>query len=211
MAKEPLVSEPAGPMAVDDFALVEQVRAGDVAAFGRLVGKYQDRVLNTCWRITGHLDDAQDLTQDAFLQAMEKIGSFRQQASFYTWLFRIAVNLSVSHRRKSARWVRLSLHGHQGQWSEDCEPDGLLGRISSKSPDPPAQLSAGEIEQQVLDSLDSLDEEQRAVVVLRDIEGLDYRQMAEVLEISVGTVKSRLHRARMTLREQLKALVSRET
>ena len=211
MAKEPLVSEPAGPMAVDDFALVEQVQAGDVAAFGRLVGKYQDRVLNTCWRITGHLDDAQDLTQDAFLQAMEKIGSFRQQASFYTWLFRIAVNLSISQRRKSARRVRLSLHGGDGQWSEDCPPARLVGCVASESPDPPAQLSAREIEQQVLDGLDSLDEEQRAVIVLRDIEGFDYRQIAEMLEISLGTVKSRLHRARLALREQLKALVSHET
>jgi|GEM_PF-505274 len=238
MTKEPVASEGAGKLVTSDPAAVEQgrsagrdtssgrsrlveelrmveetrlagqARAGDMVAFGRLVAEYQDRVLNACWRITGHLEDAQDLTQEAFLQALEKIGTFQQKAHFYTWLFRIAVNLSISHRRKAARRVKLSLHGHDGQRSEDHQAAKLVARVSDESQEPPARLSARETEQRVLDGLAQLDEDQRAVIVLRDIESFDYHQMAEILEISVGTVKSRLHRARMALRGKLKPMVS---
>lgn len=208
MAKETMVSSGSTAIGVDEAILVEQARTGDMSAFGRLVTRYQDRVLNTCWRVCGNLEDARDLTQEAFLHAMEKIGSFRQQANFYTWLFRIAMNLSISHRRKAARAVKLSLHGPEGQSVCDDPSARLHGRVSNDPVDPPAKLSAREVETLVAEGLEQLDDDHRAVIVLRDIESFDYQQIAEILELPVGTVKSRLHRARMELRGRLERAVS---
>ena len=191
----------------DDSALVEQIQAGDMAAFSRLVLKYQDRVLNTCWRLTGNLEDAQDLTQEAFLRALESIHSFRRQAGFYTWLYRIAVNLALSQRRSAARRVRLSLHDGDGPVNPGHQAARLAERMASAEPAPPARLSAREREQMIMDALAQLDDEHRVVVVLRDLESCDYQQIAGILEVPVGTVKSRLHRARMILRERLKAIL----
>jgi len=195
-------------ISVDEAILVEQAQSGDMSAFGRLVTKYQDRVLNTCWRICGNIEDARDLTQEAFLHALESIGSFRHGSGFYTWLFRIAVNLSISHRRKAARAVKLSLHGPDGPWTGDHQAGRLVGRVSSDPDDPPAKLSAREAERLVLEGLDQLDDDYRTVIVLRDLESFDYQQIAEILDAPLGTVKSRLHRARMELRSRLEPILS---
>ena len=165
-------------------------------------------MLNTCWRICANIEDARDLTQEAFLHALESIGSFRHGAGFYTWLFRIAVNLSISHRRKAARAVKLSLHGPDGQWMGDHQASRLVGRVSSDPDDPPAKLSAREAERLVLEGLDQLDDDYRTVIVLRDLESFDYQQIAEILDAPLGTVKSRLHRARMELRSRLEPILS---
>ncbi|MDO8631840.1 MAG: sigma-70 family RNA polymerase sigma factor, partial [Phycisphaerales bacterium] len=87
----------------DDRELVRRVKSGQTEAYGELVRRYQDRVFNTCWRICGHLEDARDLTQEAFLKAFESLDAFRQESGFYTWIFRVAVNLSLSHRRSAGR------------------------------------------------------------------------------------------------------------
>ncbi|UCD29431.1 MAG: sigma-70 family RNA polymerase sigma factor [Planctomycetota bacterium] len=210
MAKETTASAVANAISIDEAMLVEQAKTGDMGAFGRLVSKYQDRVLNVCWRMAGNMDDAQDLAQEAFLHALESIQSFQHKAGFYTWLYRIAVNLSITHRRKSARQVKLSLHGRDGQWGDDCQEVKPVGRVSNEKTDPAAKLSARETERLVMEGLEQLDEEQRAIIVLKDVESLDYQQIAEILEVPVGTVKSRLHRARMALRERLKPIVSLE-
>jgi len=167
-------------------------------------------LLNTCWRVCGHHDDAQDLTQEAFLKALEKIGTFQHKAGFYTWLFRIAVNLSISHRRKSARQMKLSLHDGDGKWVGDHQASALVGRVSHEPMEPSSRLSARELQRQVVEELDRLDDDHRAVLVLRDIESFDYQQIAEILEVPIGTVKSRVHRARMELRERLKPTVAPE-
>ena len=193
---------------LDDEALVEQARGGDMGAFSRLVTRYQDRVVNTCWRICGNAEDAQDLAQEAFLHALQAIGSFQRRSRFYTWLFRIAVNVSITHRRNRSKGVMLSLHGHDGEWRGDHQAAKLVGRVSSEAEDPPTRLSAQETERRLLQGLEQLDDDHRAIVVLRDIEGMDYQQIAEILDVAVGTVKSRLHRARMELRERLKPFVN---
>ena len=100
---------PATTVKFEDAVLVRQVQAGEVVAFADLVRKYQDRVYNTCLRICGNREDASDLAQEAFLKAFESIGSFRGKSAFYTWLFRIAVNMSISHRRKRRVRDTLSL------------------------------------------------------------------------------------------------------
>ncbi len=199
MGKETVGATVTQLRAADEAVLVESARSGDMNAFSRLVVQYQDRVLNTCWRLSGRLEDAEDLTQETFLKALESIGAFRGQSGFYTWLFRIAVNVSISHRRRKGRMPRLSLYAGDGQGElAETLPAG------SKALDPSARLSAQEMQRLVQDGLDSLDDDHRAVVVLRDLEGFDYRQIAEIIEAPEGTVKSRLHRARMELRDRLK-------
>ena len=119
----------ASPIALEDAMLVRQVQDGDMGAFSRLVAKYQDRVVNLCWRVCGNPEDAQDLAQETFLHALEKIGLYRFEAAFYTWLFRIAVNQALSHRRKGRR-VTLSLHGGEGRCRPDRRPSWFRLRLN---------------------------------------------------------------------------------
>lgn len=199
----------AAAIAIEDLALVEQTRQGDMAAFGRLVSKYQDRVYNTCWRLCGNVEDARDLTQDAFLHALQAIDRFQGKAGFYTWLFRIAVNLAISHRRKDRHAVRLSLHDSDGTRLIDSQASELVRRTGGpRGADPSVALDTREAHRILLRVLDELEDEFRAVLVLRDVESFDYQEIGDILGIPPGTVKSRLHRARMALREKLAARMS---
>ena len=197
-----LDSRPDSP--AEDAALVQQARQGDVSAFERLVLRYQDRLVNTCWRLSGNRDDAEDLAQEAFLRAFAALNGFQRRSGFYTWLFRIAVNLAVSHRRRTGRRPALSLH------EAEPVPDGAGpgSRRPGPSDDPAAVIDRQEVHHRVEAALEALDDDHRVVVVLRDVEGFDYREIAGILEVSVGTVKSRLHRARMALREKLAPVMS---
>lgn len=162
-----------------------------------LVARYQDRLFNTCWRICGNLEDARDITQDAFLKAYERLDSFKAESSFYTWLYRIAVNLALSFRRGSSRRRHVSLDAI----SEGTQAAGLTNRAEWQAqPDPGARASSAETMRQLARALHELDDDFRAVVVLRDVEGFDYHEISEILEVPRGTVKSRLHRAREQLR-----------
>ena len=197
------------PIPFEDAELVERVKAGETQAYGELVRKYQDRVFNACWRICGHLEDARDLTQEAFLKAFEGLAGFRQQSGFYTWVFRVAVNLALSHRRSAKRRRTVSLESSSGP--KGGQADDLRRRARGASDGDPATLvSDADSQARVIRALHLLDDEQRAVVVLRDIEGLDYHEIGSILDIPPGTVKSRLHRARMALREALLGQSSRE-
>ncbi len=185
----------------EDRRTVLRVQAGDMAGFADLVAKYQDRLFNTCWRICGHLEDARDLTQEAFLKALKSIDSFRAESEFYTWLFRIAVNLAVSHRRRE---------GYRSAQSLDASGDQMASSGSLRLVVPEevgATMERREIHTRVVNAIQALDTDQRAVVVLRDVEGMDYRQIGELLGISPGTVKSRLHRARCALRKTLAPVI----
>jgi len=172
MAKDRTATARDATFPLDEARLIEQARSGDMGAFSRLVTRYQDRILNTCWRMCGHLDDAQDLTQEAFVKAMESLGSFRQQANFYTWLYRIAVNLTISHQRKRKRAVTLSLHhqdGTKGAAGGDDQAVSMMRAVASSETDPHTRLASREIEQRAVRELDALDEEHRTVIVLRPI------------------------------------------
>lgn len=182
---------------IDDQTLVAQVKAGQMQSYGELVRRYQDRIFNTCWRICGHLEDARDLTQEAFLKAFENLDSFRHDSGFYTWIFRVATNLSITHRRSAGR--KRTYLEEQARMMR-TQADGLVR--PPESPDverEPAGQSAG----RAAALLQLLDEDHRAVVVLRDLEGFNYQEIGEILGLPAGTVKSRLHRARMTLREAI--------
>jgi RNA polymerase sigma-70 factor (ECF subfamily) len=174
-------------------------------AFGLLVAKYQDRIYNLILRLCGNASDAEELAQETFLKALEKIAQFRGNSLFYTWLFRIAANLAISFRRRGAR---VKFHSLAAGDDGDGQT-GLEARLAdAREPSPQHAVASAETASAVLRALEELDEEARLVVVLRDVEDMDYSQIAEVLELPVGTVKSRLHRARCLLKEKLSDLVS---
>jgi RNA polymerase sigma-70 factor, ECF subfamily len=190
--------------------LLRKAQFGDRAAFGQLVLRFQDRLYNSILRLVGDPEEARDLTQETFTRALVKIESFRGEAGPYTWLFRIAVNLAISQMRKVSKHRVFSLDASgNGQSSrrigDDDQASALLDRIEQTRDDGPAmQAEKKEQGEQVLAALGRLDVEYRAVLVMRDVEGFDYQQMAEVLGLPLGTLKSRLFRARLALRDELK-------
>lgn len=185
-------------VARDEAALIQRCREGDLAAYGPLVREYQDRVYNLCLRMCGHRAEAEDLAQEAFVRAMESIGRFDGRARFYTWLFRIAVNVVISARRKSRRSTTFSIDGHDEDAQSSASP-----RLASDVEPPDESAEKREKKEFVLEALASLDEEYRCVITLRDVESFGYDEIAEILEVPIGTVKSRLHRARLALRKKL--------
>jgi len=180
---------------------VNRTIGGDGTAFASIVERYQDRLHNAIFRLVGSPEDARDLLQDAFVKAYENLEGFRGGSSLYTWLFRIAVNTALSHRRKR-KWTHVGLGS---TFDDDSAPES--GWADPAAPDPADPLMAAETEAAVQQALDALDEEHRTVVVLRDIQHCDYHEMAEILGVPSGTVKSRLHRARLMLRDKLKPLL----
>jgi len=198
--------EPTAPVAIDDATLLDACRSGQTRAFGSLITKYQDRLFNAVLRMYGDRDDAAELCQEAFLKALEKIGSFRGHSKFYTWLFRIAVNLAASRHRRRARVQFTSLS--TGTESGEGWADAMTSELASRRERNPAEKAVrAETQQRVLAAVASLAGEYRTVVVLRDIEDMNYEQMAETLSLPVGTVKSRLYRGRCILKEKLADLV----
>jgi len=190
------------PITLQDLELIERVRAGQTEAFCEIVAKYQDRIFNTCWRICGHLEDARDLTQEAFLRVFKGLSTFREESGFYTWIFRIAVNLALSHRRKMKKRREVSLDGQAAPTGTQAE--SLARRMGRRSePSATGRMEQAETLARVSHALHELDDDHRAVVVLRDIEGFDYHEIGAILDVPPGTVKSRLHRARSELRRLL--------
>lgn len=186
----------------DDAQLIDETLAGDSAAFGRLVLKYQDRLYNTVVHSffgnpgAGNAEDARDVVQEAFVQAFLKLETFQHSSAFYTWLYRIAFNVAASHRRRRRPMYSVEY----ARETSGLEPmDGGNG--------PTERLEQKECCRQVRQAIGQLSEEHRTVLVLREIDGCCYETIAEILEVPVGTVRSRLHRARLQLREQLKGVL----
>jgi RNA polymerase sigma-70 factor (ECF subfamily) len=192
---------------IDDAVLVKQYRRGDSIALERLILKYQNRIYNVILKMCANPDDATELTQETFVKVIENIDGFKGESSFYTWAFRIAVNITVNFCRRSTRFRLRSLD------AEDYDSAGgaiqALRNILSdnRAPDPAVVAQSKELCEIAIKSLMRLDEPQRTVVVLRDIEGMSYAQIAEVLDIEMGTVRSRLSRSRGNLREILEAIL----
>ena len=199
-----------------DVALLRRAQAGDRGAYGQIVVLYQDRLYNAVLRLVGDREEARELAQEAFTRGLMKLDSFRGDASPYTWLFRIAVNLAISQLRKVQRQRVFSLDrpstNGNGRYRDggDDQASGLIDRVAQDraEPGPPARVEGRERDEAVLTALGRLDAEYRAVLVMRDIEGFDYQQMADVLGLPLGTLKSRLFRARLALRDELKAYMS---
>lgn len=187
-----------------DRDLLQQCRQGDMQAFAVLVERYQDRLFNATYRICGNYQDACELTQEAFLRALKNISGFRGDAKFYTWLFRIAVNLVRSHQRRIGRRRTSSLDRPDGTLAAASQAASLVGEDCA---DPAQRIIQAERDSKVVQALGQLAQEYRTAIVLRDVQGLDYRQIAEVLDVPVGTVKSRVHRGRLALRDLLAGVV----
>ena len=200
--------EAAGKAAIafDDATLVERCRNGDMRSFGLLVAKYQDRIFNMTYRMCGRRADAEELAQEAFLKALERIEQFRGSSGFYTWVFRIAANLTISHRRRAGRIHFRSLTGSDD--FDGTQAEALTASVAARrDPGPVSAAVSAETQLRVARALEELDDEFRLVVVLRDMEDMGYSEIAQVLDAPVGTVKSRLHRARCLLKEKLADLI----
>ncbi len=196
-----------------ELELLRRAQRGQREAYGQLVILYQDRLYNAVLRLVGDREEARELTQEAFTRGLMKLDSFRGDASPYTWLFRIAVNLAISQLRKIKRHRVFSLDASgrngNGRHGTDDQASSLVDRLASQdTPRPPDGLEAREQGEAVLAALGRLDAEYRAVLVMRDIEGFDYQQMADVLGLPLGTLKSRLFRARLALRDELRPYLS---
>jgi RNA polymerase sigma-70 factor (ECF subfamily) len=193
-------------ISIDDSVLVHQCTQGDSAAMERLILKYQNRIYNVILKICANIDDAAELTQDTFVKVIENIDKFQGKSSFYTWAFRIAVNLTLNYCKRNAKLVFRSLDAEQDPDSR--APKMLKEFLTDDSfPDPAVVAQNSELCRLIQDALLKLDDEQRIVIVLRDIEGMDYAQIAEVLGIELGTVKSRLSRARSNLKDIMEAVL----
>jgi RNA polymerase sigma-70 factor (ECF subfamily) len=177
----------------DDAQLIAETLKGQTAAFGKLVQKYQDRLYNTIVHVAGNAEDARDIVQEAFVQAFVKLDSFKGISAFYTWIYRIALNLAAGLRRKQRPMASLEHNREQfGMDPPDNHNNCPLDKLQQ-------QERAGQVRR----ALAQLSKEHRTVLVLREIEDCSYETIAEMLEVPVGTVRSRIHRARMQLREEL--------
>lgn len=187
----------------DDAALIERCRAGDVAAFEPLVEKYRQRVWRLAYNILRDREEAWDVAQEAFIRAYQALPSFRGQSAFYTWLYRIVMNLAADRAR--ARGARGRAFGTERVPEEDW--DRVLPDQNPGDEAPDAAAARREQRRKIEQALDTLPEHHRRIVVLSDLEGLSYREIADTLEVPMGTVMSRLHNARKRLRDALRPLL----
>jgi len=193
--KQLAVAAPALP--VPDDELVKRVQAGNSEAFEELVRRYEHKVYNITYRLMGNEQDASEALQDAFLRAYRFIGKFQFKSSFFTWLYRIATNVSLSKLRKREKVDIVSID----------QPVNEAGDLSFEIPDvkygPEKLMKQRELRAALQKAVDELAADYRSVVVLRDLEGLNNEEVSKVLDLSVAAVKSRLHRGRLVLREKL--------
>ena len=179
----------------DDARLIDETLAGDTDAFGQLVRRYQDRLYNSMVHVVGSREEAEDVVQDAFVRAFVKLDTFQRASAFYTWLYRIAYHVSISRRRR--RRPGLSVDATRERTGDEPVDDGQT---------PEERVERAERVEQVHRALGELNEQHRAILVLRELEGYGYESISEILDLPIGTVRSRLHRARMQLRDELKQI-----
>ena len=183
-------------MSDDDREAVRKVQAGDTEAFEPLVEKYKRKVFRLAYQVLRDQEEALDVAQEAFVKAFRALPAFKGDSAFYTWLFRITMNVALDRKRQRA--TRAKSLG-----AEDVPPEEWERTAASTDPDPEDVATGVERRERIRKGLDSLSEHHRTIIILSDIEGLQYREIAEVLGIPMGTVMSRLHHARKRLREVL--------
>ena len=181
-----------------DAEMLQAVLAGDGTAYQGLVEKYQNRVYAMIYGMVRNAEDARDLTQEAFVKAFRNLKSFRLESSFYTWLYRIAMNLAIDHTRKQKRRETKEFDEQVGTRNSE----GDLSEIH-RAESPRKALERKQLMAAINDALQKLPEEQRQIVVLREVQGLSYREISEVMHIPEGTVMSRLYYARKKLQKLL--------
>ncbi len=183
-----------------DASLVARCREDDVSAFNEIVSRYKNKVYTYISRMVGPGADAEDLTQETFVRAYVNLKSFQSRSSLNTWLFRIATNICIDFSRKSGR---IRAHSASMTMSAEDGDEELEREIPDSRFDPQSMLLNKELGSKLEQALAALPEKLRVVVLLHDIEGLQYEEIAAVVECPLGTVKSRLFNARVSLREKL--------
>ncbi len=179
----------------DDRRLIGECLKGRTEAFGVIVRRYQDRLFNTVFRLLDNAEDAQDVVQESFISAYQSLGTFKGDSLLFTWLYRIAMNAAISLKRKKKATVSLDT---------GSKHDLVIDPVDqSAGSEPGAALEREEEDAQLQAALNRLSLEHRSVIVLKDIEDMKYEEIAAVLEVPIGTIRSRLHRARLELRELL--------
>jgi RNA polymerase sigma-70 factor (ECF subfamily) len=194
-------------LAQPDTVLIARCQRDDLAAFDEIVARYKQKIFNYIFRMVGSSDEAEDLTQEVFVKMYLALDTFRNQASLSTWLYRIAGNLCIDAHRKRARreggfgggLISLDEPVHSDAGGEE----GAAREVPDTAHEPFKMLARQELDGQIQTALDRLPEKMRTVVVLHDVEGLQYEEIAQVVGCPLGTVKSRLFNARMQLRDLL--------
>ena len=195
-AAAPAPSNPAAP--VEDLILVQNAQQGDVAAYDELVRRYQERIYSTIYHMTSNHEDAVDLAQETFIKGFQALKSFKGDSSFYTWVYRIAVNKTINFVKQRKNKTHLSLNDLD--FNAEHDPD-LVALVSDKTPRRDAGLA--ELQGKLNSAMQKLSPPHRLVVTLHDIQGLPHEEIARIMDCNVGTVRSRLFYARQQLQAYL--------
>ncbi|MBT8042812.1 MAG: sigma-70 family RNA polymerase sigma factor [Kiritimatiellales bacterium] len=185
-----------------DDELVLKAQRGDVHAFDQLVERYHGKIYGLTYNMTSNREDAEDLTQEVFIKAFEALPRFRGKSSFYTWLYRIAVNKTINYRKKRNRKRALSLD----QFDQEIKTDEVYHALTTKG-SPLRNMSLTELQIKLNEALQNLSEKHRTVVVMHDMQGIPHEEIAKVVGASVGTVRSRLFYARRQMQAELAEFV----
>ena len=182
-----------------DWAVVQRVQAGNVAAFDQLVQKYREHIFSVIYNMTSNREDASDLTQETFIKAFQAIARFKGKSSFFTWIYRIAINSTMTFLKKRSCRRYISYENI----NEEVHSTDIIESLTAKNRSEKGAI-VHELQEKLNDSLQKLSPKHRTVVVLHEIEGLSHVEIAEITKASVGTVRSRLHYAKQQLKSYLK-------
>ena len=191
-------ASPAASEPEDERKLVKRAKTGDMAAYDELVRRYQERIYATVYHMTSNHEDANDLAQEAFIKAYQALKSFKGDSSFFTWVYRIAVNKTINFLKQRRNRAHLSLNDLD--FNAEHDPD-LVALISDKTPRRDVNLS--ELQQKLNEAMRKLSEVHRLVVTLHDVQGLSHEEISKIMDCNTGTVRSRLFYARQQLQAYL--------
>ena len=188
----------AEPVQEEESSLVKRARRGDMGAYDDLVKRYQERIYATVYHMTSNHEDANDLAQEAFIKAFQALKSFKGGSSFYTWVYRIAVNKTINFLKQRKNKAQMSLDDLD--FNAEHDPD-LVALISEKTPR--REISLTELQEKLNIAMQKLSEPHRLVVTLHDVQGLSHEEIAKIMDCNIGTVRSRLFYARQQLQAYL--------
>jgi RNA polymerase sigma factor RpoE len=187
-----------GQPSTDEMALVRRAQHGEMSAYDELVQRYQERIYATIYHMTSNHEDANDLAQETFIKAYQALKSFKGGSSFYTWVYRIAVNKTINFLKQRKNRAQMSLNDLD--FNAEHDPD-LVALISDKTPRRDAGLA--ELQEKLNEAMQKLSEHHRLVVTLHDVQGLSHEEIAKIMDCNIGTVRSRLFYARQQLQAYL--------
>jgi RNA polymerase sigma factor RpoE len=191
-------SETRAPKPTDEQDLVKRACKGELSAYDELVRRYQERIYATVYHMTSNHEDANDLAQEAFIKAYQALKTFKGGSSFYTWVYRIAVNKTINFLKQRKNRTQMSLNDVDFQVEHD--PD-LVALISEKTPR--REVNLAELQEKLNEAMQKLSDSHRLVVTLHDVQGLSHEEIAKIMECNIGTVRSRLFYARQQLQAYL--------